>query len=62
MRAQPSTEAEILLVIPYQAVLTATMRAEAGWYRVVYENNDGWVFGGNVTLEASCVELGMTTS
>lgn len=55
LRAAPSLDAEVLLVIPYQTVIQVGGQNEAGtWWLVYHEGTWGWVDGQYVSLDTDC--------
>ncbi len=57
MRAQPTTDSDILARLPYQISLQATERtADGDWYRLVYTDQQGWVSGTYLTRSAGCAD------
>ncbi len=58
LRAQPSTEAETLLVIPYATMITLSARsADSVWWLTEYDGQTGWVAGEFLMLSAGCAAL-----
>jgi len=58
LRARPESDAEILLTIPYNTVLSAAGRnLNATWWLVSYDGQTGWVDGQYVAVELPCNEL-----
>jgi len=57
LRAAPSLDAEVLAVIPYQAVIQLGGRAgQANWWLAVYRSRWGWVDGDYLILDTLCVQ------
>ncbi|GAB4527494.1 MAG: hypothetical protein Kow0063_02850 [Anaerolineae bacterium] len=55
LRAAPSLDAEVLLVIPYQTVVLVGGQNEAGtWWFVYHEDTWGWVDGQYISLDTDC--------
>ena len=50
LRAAPSTQAQIIALIPYSSVLTLTGNPTSdGWYPVTFGNLSGWAYGDYLT-------------
>ncbi|GEM_PF-3061326 len=55
LRAAPSLDAEIRLVIPYETIIQVAGRNEAAeWWFVTYDGTWGWVDGQYLSLDTSC--------
>jgi uncharacterized protein YraI len=50
LRTQPSTSAPIILVIPYQASVTAIGPEQNGYINVIYADRTGWAHGDYLTV------------
>lgn len=57
LRAQPSLEAAILDVLPFESQHLANARTAEGWYRVALNERTGWVIDDMVTLHGMCAAL-----
>lgn len=58
LRAQPSTESETLLVIPYATTITLSARSlDSAWWLTEYDGQTGWVAGEFLMLSAGCAAL-----
>lgn len=55
MRAEPTTDSEILARLPYQFSLQATARVP-GWIQVIYQDGQGWVSDAYLTESAGCAD------
>jgi CSLREA domain-containing protein len=55
LRAEPSTDAAVLHVLPYDLTLTATAYVP-GWYQVIYLDGQGWVSARYLRTAGSCGE------
>lgn len=53
LRAEPSTSAAILDVVPYDLTLTALQRS-GDWLRVIYLDGQGWLNANYLRLEGVC--------
>lgn len=53
LRAEPDTNSEILARLPYRGTFTAT-EFVPGWFRVVFENTQGWVSATFVDPSVGC--------
>lgn len=53
LRSEPSTTSAAITLVPYDLTLTAT-EAIPGWYRVIYEDGQGWLSADYVTTTGSC--------
>jgi hypothetical protein len=58
LRAEPSTEAQLLTTIPFNTSLAVFGRNEdSTWWFVVYEGQQGWVLGEFLLVTAPCYDL-----
>jgi len=53
LRSQPSTSAPVLLVIPFQANVTAIGPEENGFIKVIYADRTGWAHGDYLTVTSN---------
>jgi uncharacterized protein YraI len=52
LRSQPSNTAPIILVIPYQAAVTAIGPEQNGYINVIYADRTGWAHGDYLTVSS----------
>jgi SH3 domain-containing protein len=58
LRAQPDANAETLLIIPYNTIITLYGGTEdSAWWYALYQNQTGWVKGEYLNLSASWNDL-----
>ncbi len=53
LRADANTNSAVINRVPYDLTLTATARA-GNWFKVIYENGQGWLSGGYLRTNAGC--------
>lgn len=58
LRAAPTSDAEVLVVIPFNTTITLFARSEdSAWWLASYDGQAGWVRGEYMRLSDSCAEL-----
>ncbi len=57
IRTGPGGDHPVLTVLPSDAFLAPDAYSDNGWYRVVVNNQTGWVLGSEVNLHGSCQTL-----
>lgn len=58
LRAAPDRQAPVRLSIPFNTAVSLFGRsADSGWWYAVYEDTDGWLDGGFLTLDFDCAAL-----
>jgi hypothetical protein len=63
LRRGPSAETELMTTIPFDTVLNVTQRSQDRmWWRVVYNEQVGWVNGEFVTPDAACRQVPTATA
>ncbi|MDX1991793.1 MAG: SH3 domain-containing protein [bacterium] len=53
LRAEASTSSTIITTVPYNVTLQAVEKAE-GWYRVVYQDGQGWLSARFLNRQGTC--------
>ena len=53
MRSAPSTDADVITLLPYKAEITVTGAAADSWYRIEYSNQSGYVAADYVTKSSA---------
>ena len=53
MRSAPSTDADVITLLPYKAEITVTGAAKDRWYQIEYSNQSGYVAADYVTKSST---------
>lgn len=53
MRSAPSTDADVITLLPYKAEITVTGAATDSWYQIEYSNQSGYVAADYVTKSST---------
>lgn len=53
LRSEPNANSAVITLVPYNLTLTAT-EFSPGWYRVIFEDGQGWLSADYVTTTGSC--------
>lgn len=53
MRSAPSTDADVITLLPYKAEITVTGAATDSWYQIEYSNQSGYVAADYVTKSSA---------
>lgn len=61
MRETPSTTAKILMQLAKETKINV-VGIQGDWYKITYNNSNGWVFGKYITLRKASVSRGDTSS
>lgn len=58
LRRGPSAETELITTVPFETVLSVTLRSQdKQWWRVVYNGQVGWLNGEFVTPDPACRQV-----
>lgn len=53
MRSAPSTDADVVTLLPYKAEITVTGAASDSWYQIEYDNQSGYVAANYITKSSA---------